>query len=243
MSDAQSAFRPQPEVPPRRTFLRQAGAFTAASLLLAACGDDDDPEPTPAPTSFELPTGDAGLVSYLFLLERFSADFYQRVLATPAPDLSAADLAVLRDIYRHELMHRDLLASVIKENSLVSDLGVSSLVAFEFNYGTFALTSRQGVLAAARTIEDLGAAALCGAVQLFSSAVYIQLVTRLTATESRHSAAVRDLLQPGSFAAAEVVPNTGADAGFGLALAPAAVLTELSKYTALPITGNGLPTT
>ncbi|UYZ59031.1 ferritin-like domain-containing protein [Hymenobacter latericus] len=242
MSDAQSALRPQPEVPPRRTFLRQAGALTAASLLLAACGDDD-PEPQPTATTFELPTGDAGLVSYLFLLERFSADFYQRLLASPAPDLSAADLAVLRDVYRHELMHRDLLASVMKENALVSDIGVSSLVALEFNYGAFTLTTRQGVLAAARTIEDLGTAALCGAVRLFSSAVYVQLAVRLTAVESRHSAAVRDLLQPGSFAAAEVVANTGADAGFNLALAPAAVLTELSKYTAVPVTGNGLPTT
>ncbi|KUG06592.1 ferritin-like domain-containing protein [Solirubrum puertoriconensis] len=242
MSDAQSAFRPQPEVPPRRTFLRQAGALTAASLLLAACGDDD-PEPEPVATTFELPTGDAGLVAYLFLLERFSADFYQRVITTPPSDLTSADLALLRDIHRHELMHRELLGSVLKENSLVNDIGISNLVGVEFNYASLTLTNRQGVLTAARTIEDLGTAALGGVIRLFTSTVYMQLAVRLAAVEGRHSATVRDLLQPGSFAAAEAVANTGVDAGFNQALAPAAVLTELSKYTTLPITGNGLPTT
>jgi Ferritin-like domain len=221
----------------RRSFLASAGVATASLLLLAACDDD---KPTVADPFIALATGDAGVLSYLYLLERLSADFYKKVLAAPPTDLTATDLAVLRDLYRHELAHRETLTQVFSANGLTLD---ASLPVIELKYDSFTLTTRAGVLSAAQTIEELGVAALCGAAKLLTDGNYLQLVLKLTAVEARHAATIRDLNQAGSFASADVVAQTGADAGLNRVLTPTEVMAEFTaKYSPIKLLADNLPT-
>jgi hypothetical protein len=223
----------------RRAFIGSAG-LAASVVMLAACGDGDDPEP--APLSYELGGGDAGVMSYVFMLKRFSADFYARVLTSPPSDLTAAELAVLRDVNRHEIVHRELQVLVFSDNNLLANGQLPLLQAITFDYASLNLTTRQGVLTAARMIEDMAVAALSGAVKLLTSAVLLRVVLKMLAVEARHAATLRDLLQPSSFAGPEVVESAGTNAGLQKRLTPTEVLTELSKYSSLPITGASLPT-
>ncbi|RTQ49216.1 ferritin-like domain-containing protein [Hymenobacter gummosus] len=222
----------------RRSFLASAGVATASLLVLAAC-EDDNPAPTTDPF-IALAAGDPGVLSYFYLLERFSAEFYNKVLAAPPTDLTATDLAVLRDLYRHELAHRETLNQVFSANGLTLDV---NLPALEFKYDSFTLTTRAGVLSAAQTIEDMGVAALAGAAKLVADANYLQLVLKIMAVEARHAAAIRDLNQAGSFAGADVVPQTGTEAGLNRVLTPTEVLAEFTaKYSPIKLRADNLPT-
>jgi hypothetical protein len=225
---------------PRRQFLRQAGALAAGSLVLAACGDDAPV--VPASDSYEFGAGDAGVMSYLFLLERFSADFYARVLTSPPSDLTTNELALLRDIYRHELVHRELMLLAFADSNLLASGQLPVLQAITFNYTSLATSTREGLLTAARMIEDMGVAALSTATKRLTEPVLLRLVLKMTAVEARHAATVRDLLQPGSFAAPDVVDDAGTNAGLNKRLTPAQVITELNKYSSLRLTGASLPT-
>jgi hypothetical protein len=224
----------------RRSFLTNAGVAAASLVLLTACPGPD--KPPPAEPTLSLGTGDTGVLNYIYLLERFSGEFYAQVLATPAPDLTAADLSVLRDLHRHELAHRETLAQAFAAS--INGVTINSaLPDMKFRFDSFTLTNRAGVLAAAQTVEDLGVAALCGAAKLFSSVYLLRLVMKMTAVEARHAAAVRDLRQAGSFAGADVVAQTGAEAGLNQVLTPTEVLAELTaKYSPIKLVPDSLPT-
>lgn len=223
----------------RRRFLTHTGAAAASLLLLTACPDPEPPV-TPTPT-ISFTGGDEGVLSYFYLLTRYSAEFYTAVLTTPPADLSAAELALLRDISRHLLIHRELLSLAASDNSITLNNGVRE-VSFAYT-PTYTLSTRAGVLAAAQAIGDLVVAAHCGAAKLLTSVYLLRLVTKMTAVRARHAAAIRDLRLAGSFAATDVVPTTGAEAGLNQALTPTEVLTELGKLTSpIVLAAGSLPT-
>ncbi|MCC3159249.1 ferritin-like domain-containing protein [Hymenobacter sp. 15J16-1T3B] len=237
MPEASSSFKPSGLS--RRTFLTHTGVAAASLALLAACSDPE--KPVAGPPTLLFTSGDEGLLNYLHLLERFSTEFYAKVLAAPPGDLTAADLAVLRDINRHNIIHRELLPLAMSANSLTPTGGISGQ-AFDYSV-SYTLTTRTGVLTAAQAIGDLTVAAYCGAARLLTSAVLLRLFVKMMAVKARHAAAVRDLRTPGSFAAADVVAQTGADAGLNQALTPTEVLAELSKYTSpVQLLVGSLPT-
>ncbi|RAK66922.1 ferritin-like domain-containing protein [Hymenobacter edaphi] len=222
----------------RRTFLTHTGVAAASLLLLTACPDPETP-PVVTPT-ISLTGGDEGVLNYLFLLERVATELYAKVLATPPAELTAADLGVLRDIYRHNFIHRELLQLTMSANGFTANAGIS---AQSFDYASFTLTTRLGVLNAAQSLADLTVAAYCGAARLLSSGVLLRLFVKMMAVKARHAAALRDLRTPGSFAATDVVPQTGAEAGLNQVLTPAEVLAELSKFTSpVQLSVGSLPT-
>ncbi|TLM90622.1 ferritin-like domain-containing protein [Hymenobacter jeollabukensis] len=224
----------------RRTFLTHTGVAAASLLLLTACPDPETP-PLTTPT-ISLTGGDEGVLNYLYLLERTATELYDKVLANPPADLTAAaaDLGVLRDINRHNTIHRELLLLTISANGFTANSNIGGL---GFDYSSFTLTTRVGVLAAAQSLADLTVAAYCGAARLLSTPVLLRLYVKMMAVKARHAAAVRDLRTPGSFAGSDVVPQSGADAGLNQVLTPAEVLAELSKYTApIQLSVGSLPT-
>ncbi|MCB2376063.1 ferritin-like domain-containing protein [Hymenobacter sp. BT635] len=216
----------------RRSFFRVAGATVAAStLVLAGCGDDPKIEPTDTGTVISIGDGENGLLNYVYLLEQLEATFYQKIVDAKPAFLSAAELTAITDLRDHEVIHREFFKQL---------LGGNAIGTFEFNFSTLTLTTRTGVLEAARLLEDLGVAAYNGAAKLITTKNTLVLLGKIASVEARHAAFIHDLLGIDPFA--DVVAATGADAGLGPALTPAQVITAAAPFF-LPYTidVSGLP--
>lgn len=211
----------------RRTFLRVAGATAASTaLVLAGCNSDDNNTPTPS-TEVQLvfDDGDIGLLNLAYLLEQLEATFYQKVVDAFPSDFTAEDKAAFIDLRDHEVIHREYLRYVLASNAYDQKTGNLT-----FNYSSFTLTTRAGVYAAARTLEDIGVGAYNGAAKLLSSSAYLIALSKLASVEARHAAFVREQAQSGSFASSDVVGTTGLDT----VKTPAEVADLLKPY--MPVT-------
>ena len=215
----------------RRTFLRVAGASAAsAALVLAGCSKDT-PEPVapPHPNRNTLQTGETGLLNYCFLFKQLQAAFYTKVVAAYPADFTAADKTFFADLHDHE---------VVQRQALLFALGNNYLPPLPFVFTSFTLTTRAGVLAAAQQLEDLGVAALVGALPLFSTFQLRVLLAKMLSVEGRHAALVRDLATPGTFAGPDVVM-----AGLSHTLTSTAGIAATAAFTApIVISVANLPT-
>lgn len=218
---------------PRRAFLRAAGVVAGATALtLAGCSDDDTTAPVD-PYLINLQAADTGLLNYLYLLEQLEAGFYQQVLDVPPTDLLASDLAYLRDLRDHELIHRE---------TLLFTLGSMAAPTLTFDFSTLSLTTRAGVLAAAKTIEELGVAAYNGILHLVADSSIMQLLAKMASVEARHADFINGMLTPGSFTTSTIV-NEGALLGVAVSKTPTQVIAEAAplflpykvSVTALPV--------
>lgn len=210
----------------RRTFLRVAGATAASTaLVLAGCNSDDDtPTPTTGP-SFTFTGDDNGLLNLAYLLEQLEAAFYQKVVEAFPSDFTAEDKAAFIDLRDHEVIHREYLKYVLGSNAYDQKTG-----ALTFNFASFTLTTRAGVYAAARTLEEIGVGAYNGAAKLLSDPSFLVALSKIASVEVRHATFVREQVQPGSFASTDVVNAAGLDT----VKTPAEVATLLTPY--VPIT-------
>ena len=204
----------------RRTFLRAAGVVAGATALtLAGCSDDTTTTPTD-PYLLSLQAADTGLLNYLYLLEQLEAGFYQQVLDVPPADLQSSDLIYLRDLRDHELIHRETLLFV---------LGNTALPSLTFNFSTLNLTTRAGVLAAAKTLEELGVAAYNGVLHLVADTTNMQLLAKMASVEARHADFINALLTPTTFSTSSVV-NEGALLSVSASKTPTQVIDEAAPF-------------
>jgi hypothetical protein len=215
----------------RRTFLQWSGLTMAVAAL--GCSDDNNDSGTgPNPSgSVTLGTGDTGVLNYAYALEQLEAAFYTAVVAggyfSAAP---AQEQTILTDIKNHEVIHRDFLKAA---------LGTAAIADLAVDFTSVDVGNRDQVLAAAKTFEDLGVAAYNGAGKLLTTPANLVNAGRIVSVEARHAAAIRDLVQANSFAAADVVDANGLDQ----AKAPTEVLTAADAYVTTTINASGLPTT
>lgn len=226
----------QPETN-RRAFLKTSAAALALSVI--ACGDDEpapfepdpDPDPDPDPAAVDLGSGDVAVLNYALVLERLEAGFWSEVVSSPYADMEATELELLTEIRDHEIAHRDFL---------VAALGPDAIGELEFDLSTVDFTSRETVLATARTFEDLGVAAYNGAGQLLENADFLLVAGKIVSVEARHASVVRDLLQPGTthFAGDDVVDANGLDG----AMTPQEVLMAADAFIVTELDTSGLPT-
>ena len=93
--------------------------------------------------------------------------------------------------------------------------------------------SRRSVLQTAQTFEDLGVAAYNGAARFLTSADFLLIAGKIVSVEARHAAALRDILDPLSFA-----PNA-----FDPALPPAEVLGVAAPFVRNAINLTNVPAT
>ena len=218
----------------RRAFLRVAGASAATvTLVLAGCGD---PEPEPiAPNTNQLNLSpDAnGLLNYVYLLKQLSTAFYKKVVDAPPTDLRTGEKAFFDDLHDHELVHRETLRFLLA--TAAYDAQLATPLAFDFT--SFTLTSRAGVLAAARQLEDLLVAAFAGVLRLVRTPASVLFLAKMASVNARHAAFVRDLLLPGSFADDSVVVSANGLRAVSPAKTPAQVMTETKAFFA-PIVVN-----
>lgn len=216
----------------RLSFLKYSGAAIATTgFLLAGVGCKKDDDNTPASTKVELGSGDVGVLNYAYALEQLEAAFYTQVVATPFAGITAAEAAILIDIHKHELIHRDFLKAA---------LGTSAIIALTPKFTSIDFTSRASVLGTAKVFEDLGVSAYNGAGKLITDPNNLLLAGKIVSVEARHAAAIRDLLNPNSsdFAGDDVVLGLGLD----IARTPAEVLAIAGAYITNTIDASKLPT-
>ncbi|MBC6613105.1 ferritin-like domain-containing protein [Hymenobacter sp. BT507] len=228
---------------PRRTFLRAAGATVATSTLVLAGCSDDDGENTPTTPSTPLlsyTNGVQGITAnnvvfnYLYSLHQLTLAFYQAVVAAFPTGMTTAEQAGFTDLRDHELIYTESYKYL---------LGANAIAPLTFTFATLTLTTRAGVVAAAKKFEDLTVAAYNDVVMRFSTDStgkdYLLFAGKIASVKARHAAYVRDLEVAGSFAGTDVVTSTGDLAGLGAVLTPSAVITELAPYfTVTVVTSN-----
>jgi Ferritin-like domain len=212
----------------RRNFLQWSGITLAVAAI--GCGDDDSSGPGTNTTDVDLGTGDTGVLNYAYALEQLEAAFYTQVVASFFAGASSDEQTILTDIKNHEVIHRDFLKAALG-NGAIPDLTV--------DFTNIDFTDRGSVLGAAKSFEDLGVAAYNGAGKLLTNPDYLTLAGKIVSVEARHAAAIRDLLEPNSFAGSDVVNVNGLDQ----AKAPSEVLITADPYIGTTVTGNNLPTT
>lgn len=214
----------------RRKFLKKAGMVTAmgAAVVVIGCKEDDDDI---SPDAVNLGSGDIGILNYAYALEQLEAAFYIQVVATPYASMPADELAILKDIRDHEIIHRDFLKAA---------LGVNAIQALEVNFLEIDFSSRASVLGTAKVFEDTGVMAYNGAGKLIKDAGYLLLAGKIVSVEGRHAAAIRDLLSPlsASFAGDDVIDGNGLDG----AKKPSEILAAVQPFIKTKLSGSNLPT-
>ena len=208
----------------RRAFFRAAGATAATSaLLLAGCGKKDTPAPDPATVvpTLTYAAGDAGLLNYLYSLAQLQYAFYDKVVQTFPTDMPAEEQAGFTDLRDHELIYGEFFRYII---------GSTATAGIPFNFDSLTLTTRTGVLTAARQLADLSVAAYTDAGKRVLKGDYLLLLGKIASVKARHAAYVRDLLLPNSFADDDVVVAFNGFSGFGDSKTPAQVVAVVAPY-------------
>jgi len=194
----------------RREFLRVLGLAGTIALLpamAAACDSNSTTEPgngipgSGNPVLIDFAQGDVAIVQLASVVEQIEADFYSRVVAGfETSNIAASEQAVLTDIRNHELAHRAFLEGT---------LGADAVVPITTTFRGVSFADRTAVLAAARTLEDLGIATYNGAAQYLTSAATLLALAKIVSVEGRHSSTIRDLQEPKTIAFS---PAASADA-------------------------------
>jgi hypothetical protein len=224
----------------RRKFFSYAGISAAAIVVGSSCQKDyrggrpaapfaqDDPKNMPKNT-VNLGSGDIGILNYAYALEQLEAAFYTQVASSFYAGITAKERTYLEDIRDHEIAHREFFKNALGKKAIGNLL---------FDFSSINFSSRESVLGTAKAFEDLGVAAYNGAGELLESADYLLFAGKIVSVEARHAAAIRDLLQYGSFAGPDVVNEQGLD----VYKTPPQVLAIADTYIATKIIANNLPT-
>jgi hypothetical protein len=217
----------------RRLFLKRSTLSVAsAGLLLLGCQDDDDMMP-PMENAVNLGSGDAGILNYAYALEQLEAGFYATVLTGGYyANANAEEKQIMADLEKHERAHREFLKAAL--NSVAT-----AIPDLEVDFSSIDFNSRDSVLAAAKTFEDLGVAAYNGAGQFLESPDFLLIAGKIVSVEARHAAAIRDLINPGSddFAGDDLIDANGLER----TLSFSEVLTAASAFVKTPIDFSQLP--
>jgi hypothetical protein len=223
---------------PRRSFLRYSAAGVAGLALIAAGCKKNNNFPddgngnggTIDESGINLGSGDLGILNYAYVLEQLEAAFYAKVVATPYSGAAEHETEFFKDIAAHEVAHREVLKKA---------LGTNAVPAIVVDFSKIDFTNRNSVLSTAKAFEDLGVSAYNGAGKLLKDAANLALAAKIVSVEARHSAYLRELISPNSFANAEVVLDPNA---FEKTRTPAEVLVIAQTYIKNPITASNLPT-
>lgn len=211
----------------RRKFLRYGAVASALVIGVSACDKDDDDNNNN--NGINLGSGDTGILNYAYALEQLEAAFYTQVILTPFSGMTALETALLTDIRDHEVAHREFFKAALSS---------SAIQGLTPDFSSINFTSRDSVLTAAKTFEDLGVAAYNGAGKLIQNPAYLTLAGKIVSVEARHAAYIRDLISNGSFADSTVIDAMGLDQS----KEPPAVITAANTYLVTKISGNLLPT-
>jgi hypothetical protein len=187
----------------RREFLRVVALGGAIALLpgfVVACGSDAATGPSNEvpgsgdPLLIDFSQGDVAILRFALVIEQIQADFYSRVVSSFATsNINAAEQALLTEMRDHEVAHREFLEAT---------LGADGEFTASATFRGVVVTDRASVLAAAKSLEDLGVAAYNGMAQYVIGPANVLALAKIVSVQARHAATIRDLLEPrtGAFA-------------------------------------------
>ena len=210
----------------RRKFLSYAGL--SGGLLAAAAACKKSSNNGDFNSGAYMGSGDTGILNYAYALEQLEAAFYIQVALTPYSGITALETQLLTDIRDHEVAHREFFKKA---------LGTAALPALEVNFSSITFSSRDSVLATAKTFEDLGVSAYNGAGRLIKDPGYLELAGKIVSVEARHAAYIRDLISNGSFADSTVINVDGLDTS----RKPIDVLTMAKPFIKTSLNASDLP--
>jgi rubrerythrin len=172
-----------------------AGAVSAFSLALAACGDDDKKTSaaSPAPTATagaDANKSDLEILNYALTLEFLEAEFYDGVIASGlVKDPKVVSIA--KKFGSTEQEHVDALTATIKK------LGGKPVAKPKTNFGPTLDKGLKAVLEAAADVENLGAAAYLGQAGNIKNKEVLAAALAIHSVEARHAAALNILVGRG----------------------------------------------
>ena len=210
----------------RRNFLGYIGGASALLVTAAACSKDDNNN---TDNGVDLGSGDVGILNYAYALEQIEAAFYTKIFESPYANITPSESALLADIRDHEIAHREFFKTALMGGAIPT---------LTLDFSSINFSSREAVLGAAKTFEDLGVTAYNGAGKLIMNPDYLVLAGKIVSVEARHAAYIRDLINNGSFADSTAIDANGLD----LARTPAEVSTLAAPFVKTKINASNLPT-
>ena len=207
-----------------------AGAVSAFSVALAACGGDDDekssakPAP-PAKASGDSNKSDLEILNYALTLEFLEADFYAQVIDSGmVKDPKVGSIA--KKFGSTEQEHVDALIATIKK------LGGKPVAAPKSNFGPTFDKGLMATLEAAADVENLGAAAYLGQAGNIKNKEVLAAALAIHTVEARHAAALNELVGRGFGDGKGGLKGSLPDGPFAKPMDMAAVLAAVKPFLA-----------
>ncbi len=212
-----------------------AGAVSAASVFLVACGDDDKKstastpaaEPAakdPAKDPDKDMKGDLEILNYALTLEFLEADFYKQVIDSGiVKDPKVGSIA--KKFGQTEQEHVDALKATITK------LGGQPVEAPATKFGPTLEKGLMAVLETAADVENLGAAAYLGAAGGIKNKDVLAAALSIHSVEARHAAALNQLLGRG-FGGKGGLSGTLPDGAFAKGMDMESVLAAVKPFLA-----------
>jgi rubrerythrin len=205
-----------------------AGAVSAFSVFLAACGDDKKKSTasttTAAATSDDGVKGDLHILNYALTLEYLEAEFYKEVIASGiVKDPKVGSIA--KKFGETEQEHVDALKATIVK------LGGKPVTAPKTKFQPTLDKGLMAVLQTAATVENLGAAAYLGAAGAIKNKDVLAAALAIHSVEARHAAALNSLVGRG-FGGKGGLKGSLPDGAFGKGMDEASVLAAVKPFLA-----------
>lgn len=207
-----------------------AGAVSAATVFLAACGDDEKeasakPAATDAKTDAKDSTSDLEILNYALTLEFLEADFYAQVIDSGmVKDPKVVSIA--KKFGSTEQEHVDALKATITK------LGGKPVAKPKTNFGPTLDKGLKAVLEAAADVENLGAAAYLGQAGRIKNKEVLAAALAIHTVEARHAAALNILVGRGFGSGKGGLKGALPDGAFGKPMDMKAVLAAVKPFLA-----------
>ncbi len=206
-----------------------AGAVSAFSVALAACGDDDEKTSSTAAPAATASAGsnkqDLEILNYALTLEYLEADFYAQVIDSGmVKDPKVGSIA--KKFGSTEQEHVDALVATIKK------LGGKPVSAPKSNFGPTFDKGLMATLEAAADVENLGAAAYLGQAGRIKNKEVLAAALAIHSVEARHAAALNILVGRGFGSGSGGLKGALPDGAFGKPMDMKAVLAAVKPFLA-----------
>ena len=206
-----------------------AGAVSAFSVALAACGGDDDEKssakPPPPAKSADSNKSDLEILNYALTLEFLEADFYAQVIDSGmVKDPKVGSIA--KKFGSTEQEHVDALTATIKK------LGGKPVSAPKTKFQPTLDKGLMQVLVTAAEVENLGAAAYLGQAGKIKNKEVLAAALAIHTVEARHAAALNILVGRGFGKGGGGLKGALPDGAFAKPMDMAAVLAAVKPFLA-----------